>query len=673
LRWLLLALLLGGCDVRGYRSEGAPWTFPEGQYAQFQNLTLESGTIRPRGSDEEYTPGATGFLPFLYANLGLKSMEDLDFGETIGVLLAHCPLTGGAPKLRREDGTEYPLTLTAPSAPTLTGCSLIYPHADDEGILEPGEGLEAGEERTYAYAASDGAGAAGGLSDPLTVWRTPKVLFVDTLVGDPPGLDDTVTSAGGGTATVLGADWSEEMGWILVEDAKGTFAAGNALAWTGGSTSLLSALQDLPGLYVMALHSTVTFPTDGAAITGAAGATAVAVGTGIKFLGFGFTRWVFLKSLAGEFKAGDVVSWAGETGEPIRAIKPVGWAPDLSGSGQLHTLDGAGTWHRTDNTAYSLDELATAPVYEGPLDDEALPETLSHLTTADLVCEHNGSLFVAVGRYLYPSERFSYRSFVTRRRIDCRDPIVGLVSRAEVLEIYTTRRVYLLVGDYPAHALRDLQTVGGPSAWDGLASCSAGTFFLQWDEQTPTVFRLTGQGLAPITRGVHTPWLRGLSGAEDAILGADEGFLMIVRKTAVGGKHPALCWDFHADEWWTTELDALPLGFRYDPTDRVLVSRTGVGAYVQHGTGTAAVPWVLELKPDRHERFEEGPLFLLFDADGALEVDVLADGVRLQKWPVTAQGEREETMPEGEAKHWRYVLTGTGTASDTEIRSVSRG
>jgi hypothetical protein len=56
-----------------------------------------------------------------------------------------------------------------------------------------------------------------------------------------------------------------------------------------------------------------------------------------------------------------------------------------------------------------------------------------------------------------------------------------------------------------------------------------------------------------------------------------------------------------------------------------------------------------------------------------MTLDFYVDGVLSHTADVPVGIEREVILPEGEAKHFRYVLRGMGTAADTEIRELSRG
>ena len=665
---------------RGFNTEIEPHLLKPDQHAVFRYLTYNGNVLTPRKAHEPWSPPETGFWPFIYEGLEDLAFAEVDFGENRGaVKLVHCLDTGSQAMIRDGSGTDAPLALPVPGAPVFAGYGFQY--------LSGYQGVGDGQTRTYGAAWTDGEPYTpsfglehGGIGDVLdVVVDGVYVIFCDDLTGDAPENGDIVTSSAAGTATVRGAWFVTNERLLVVDTTVGTLAAGNALTWDSGATTIVG-IAKIGNLWCLAFDSEPPgdLPADGDAVTSVSGGEAVAVGGSWSYTHGPF--FIFIKDVTGTFFAHELVSWPSwSSGWPLReepvscGVFPVLESPESMPATVtgwlLYRLDDAGIWWRTKTYTDSLEPDTR---YDGPMDPYGIVKPMVAPPDAQLVIYHRGSLFLACGRYLYPSELFQYRWFLEEERLDCGATITGLVSRDQYLEVYTTKTVKLVIGDYPDFELRESGLVGGPASRDCVDAAGEGTFFFVWDETTPVLYRFRPGKMEKISSGVHTPWLQAVLSPSGVIVGCDETSVRIARKVATSEGYLCLAYDWRLDEWWEEFFTSQPIAFRYDEETRALVVKGANTLFRKLGTGTADVGWQIELKRTAYLREETTPEYLLFDADGKMVLDVYADGLLKRSAQVQSVGERREViLPDVYAKTHRYVLRGTGTASDTKIRGWS--
>lgn len=606
----------------GLRTEPHRRTLRNGEYSVFRNLEAEGGSLRPIGSDESYTPAAE--VEFLYESLGARAVQELDFGPEDGTLFAYAPYAGGPTILRDAAGTEEPIAIPAPG---VQASFWYFSYA-----LLPG-GPAPGETATYAavYRAdgltSDYQSGFGGV-EPVEVTNDAVLLPHGVITGAQPNQGDTITNTTQGrSAIVHSSSYTGSAGILVIRESEknlaSTWQSGDALTWAGGSTTM-TADEQLPSPGVSYARPGFVEPAE----TPPAGAT----------------------------------GW-----ELYRLHTDGNWYSILEGG---YPLDGT---PRYDTSAFpykTKDQNLFLPAYPGPVDSDGIVEELIAPPDAQFVAEHAGSLFLACGRYLYPSERLQYRQFLDRSRLDAGADIVALVSRGDFLEVYTAESVRLLFGDYPHQYFRKTSVLAGPTSPMHVAGASVGSWVFVPDDETPILALLGPKGWEYVSRGENSPWLRQITSPAQVVVGAGEGRVYVCDPSVQpDGTYRALVFDWVRKEWREQTFAAHPLGFRYDEANRVMVFRSAVGEFTQVGTGSGDRSWAFEPAEEGTAFPHSPPERLYLDADGFVDLAFYVDD-ELEHFAEIPSGfeVRETPLPELQGRRFRYLFSGTGSRTDTEIR-----
>jgi len=620
--------------MKGLNTDINPRRLPEGVHSEFTQMTYESGVLKPRNADESFTAPSTGFEGFIYTNLTSKSVQQVDFGEDYGTLLAHVPLAGGTAELRNSGGTyEEDLTLdNTLTAPTLTLNSSVTtasPPSSDYWLQD-------GDSMTFSMSwrtANTLAPTVFQPSDTFTIsvsnW---KYMTIGSITGTAPSYDDTVT---GGTSGATGnlrlfVDGTS----IVIEQASGAtaFQNGETLSWTGGSVTSTSAPSAVTGIEPTLNINYSSTPTD-----------------------------AYL-----------LVVYALDTDGTWREIVTYGATPFVSVS-----ISASLATREMEYFPYTFaDQTQLLTAYPGPVDDLGLVETLSHISglTCSLMTEHRGCLFVVQDRYIYPSEPLQYRYFVKDRRLDAGATIQAIVSRDDYLEVYTDAGLKLLVGDYPNHYFRETGITASVPSHKAVVASPGATFAYVWDTKEPGVYSFGGGQWRDLTRGVNQTWLRSITQANGAnvVLGVSASTLYVFDPTTQAGSvFRALCYDFTLDEWFERYFSLAVNAARFDPTDKVLVVKLSDSSYKQLATDDAtAVSWAVAFKEEGGGLYDETPETMLLDVDGSITITLTADDNTAYTDQVAADMEKRMLLPSLIAKKWTFRFSGSGSATDTEIREV---
>lgn len=590
--------------MRGLNTEIDPrqlGRLKQGGFAQYMNLTMRSETMVPIAGDGTHTSPT-----FAETNLGtLIVSEPFSISGTAG-FQAYVALAGGTVTLRDGTGATSPIAVAAPG--TIGFSSFGF------NVTLGSNGIPWGSTRTYAGAWAGAGGYISGLSPILEVTNNAYRQQASAGSGAVPVYGETF-SVGTGTATYLG---------------------GVGASWSGGETIFYSP----PGTF--ASGATATFASGGAAVLYGSEATAafvlpsLQVGTGT----------------------------APPTGMTAAALY------GLANSGIYYrTGTGASGTNALSDTTYfesllDADRQALVP-YEGPLDANGLPETLVVPGTCQTLAIHKGCLFVAESNLLKWSEGaitgVEYRWFREGFGIDCGGTIWSLVSRGELLEVFTDKGIKYIVGNAPYFEIRDSQIHEVAVSRYSIVGTDIGTFYHAADG----LRLLTAAATKLLSQGWNTPWFEDIAAPGSTKAGASKGKYYLVDATG-----RCLMYDWEGEEWQERTFATQPSGFLWSATDLHLVAKVSSSYVAVEDAPLTAVSWIVQRPTRSGAKNSPIPSFFWLDNVGPCTVKVYVDDVLTGTIPVAYTTKGRIRLPRARGVAWYMTIEGTGTAETSAIRSL---
>ncbi|TAL17049.1 hypothetical protein EPN96_06630 [bacterium] len=614
--------------AKGYCTELDPRVMPPGLFPEFTQLTLRGGVLRPRPSDEAYTPAPGSLEEWKLGKLGQSRVAEVYSSEAAKSFYVHTPKGGGTPRIYdHESAAEADLVLPTPGdAPALAeGHSSVGftatgygPEADVTGSVP------AGERAVYAKTwVGTVAGARSGFSPVFNFENTGYMaIYIRMAPGLwlPPVAGDILTnSTKTDTAIVrdialLNYSMTERFFCILIKDSEKTanqlWATNDIVTWPGGPFNQGSLKRDeTPSAVTPTLANGTAFPAgvDGWALNRMEGST-------------GIWRETGLTSTETELSDSDYFPY-----------EDVG-----------------------------LTKLFKA--WPGPLDNNYLPETLAGpLLAAQTLAVHKGCLFVAQGSKIRYSEAEQPRYFREWAALDAGGEVLAIISRDEVAEVYTPTAVKYLTGSAPYFELRETGINEGPVSGDSIVQTDIGTFALFDDG----LYLVRNSNRENVTSGVNTPFIEGLSDRGSAVGGASRGVYYLV--DADGS---CLAFDWEEEEWFRREFPARPEGFLYLDDPRSLVAKLpGSPDYFRKvASGTGSVLWSA-LWPEKGDgKLRPAPSAAVIDSEGEMTFTFLVDGE--VESVMAAGGAEEMPLPLARGRYVSFMLSGEGSGVDTAIRKA---
>lgn len=641
-------------------------------FAQFQNLTMTTETIRPVNGDGTHTSPT-----FAETQLGTSIVsQPFQINGTAGYL-AYVAQASGTVQLRNGTGGTGPLAVASPSAPTFDGYSF--------GRWIPGIGGY-GTERIYAAAwTALGADVSGIAAVVSVIPKQTHFLAISGNSGAAPARAGGITCGSGtantGTIQAFFAGGAHTEGpWALISGIEGTFASGETVNWgTNGTGTLEWNAMD------SSLLQKVTF-TGRAATLGAVGdAIAGSLGTGTVVRVFKETTsaYQFVYGLGAAFPSAQVLS-AGTSGVgTVNAATMFGAVLDFSPSGtlpagatgwDLYRLSNAGIYHQVGSatgTASITDESTDADitdynVYSGPLDTQGLPDTLVVPGTQQTLCLHKGCLFLGDVNGLVSWSEGSitgkeYRWFRAGFQLDVGGAVWGMVSRGEGLEIYTPNGIKNIIGNAPYFELRDTQIHEVATSRFSIVGTDYGTFY-----QAADGLRVLQAGVTKLlSQGWNRPWFTAIATPGSTIAGASKGRYYLVDSTG-----RTLIFDWEAQEWSSRTFAVQPGGFRWSPTGRYLVAKVASSYVSVESDATEPVSWIVQYPTRAGARNRPIPSGFWLDNVGPMDLTVYVDDAVAGRTPITDTTHGRVRLPMARGVDWYLTLSGTGTPASAAIRSL---
>ena len=486
------------------------------------------------------------------------------------------------------------------------------------GVSTTPLGLGPGQTAKYAFAwmTGDAFDHVTGLSGVTEVAFDVETVSLSGYTGVWPEMGAALSVSGKGTALFRGGlPSAKQLLFRSNEKTSATaWAAGDTVAWTGGSGTIAAG----GGEADLTNNVYVYFDCGGAAVP------------------YGVTR-------AALYRLEDATGYWRHVHE---------MATDLIGNDWL-----------TDNKYFPYSNpqrTALLPSWPGPLDEQSLPETLlSSLAAAQAVASHKGCLFAAEESKIRFSEPEQPRYFRDWTVLDAMGMVLAMVSRDEVLEVYTPTAVKYIVGNAPYFEIRETGITEGPVARDSIVRTDIGTFALFDDG----ICLVTGSARRNLTSGVNTPWLEAMADRESAVAGSSHGVYYLVDD---GGN--CLAYDWEADEWFGRSFPAKPLGFLYCDGARALVAKLGSGSLIGLGASPGAVAWAAAYPEIGGGRLAAGPDEVTVDCDGDMLLEYRVDDTVAAVFALS--GPEIVPLPVERGRTWRVRLSGVGSAADTAVRAV---
>lgn len=359
----------------------------------------------------------------------------------------------------------------------------------------------------------------------------------------------------------------------------------------------------------------------------------------------------------------------------ILALSEPSGAPADADGWVLYALDDAGYYHRLDDAALgatirdlsSAADLLALPTYAGPLDNDYVPETLLAPTAADGFVAHKRCLFLWDGALVRYSEGDAPRQFRENATLHFGANVLAMVSRGEVVEVYTSAGMRYIVGEPGLFEYRETQIgesiVNRASLWP-TEKATAAVF-------PDGLYQVTTPKRASLTVNQATPWFEAITDPDGVVVGASEGIFYVADGTR------CLALDWEAREFFDLELPAAASGFYWSAVQKALVLVTA-GAYYLMEQGTDPVEFALQ-GPTMGDpsQFLPLPAALLVLAKGPMTLEVYGefyDGeesdAELLYQDVLIQGVTRYPLPAEAVQSWFWVLTGSGTRDTHKIVAV---
>jgi hypothetical protein len=334
------------------------------------------------------------------------------------------------------------------------------------------------------------------------------------------------------------------------------------------------------------------------------------------------------------------------------------WDTTWSVSGEALDMSFFPYDHSSGDTYENPGELL--PLWPGPYDADGLPETIMDaLDSVQSVAWHKNCLFAAEGNIIRMSEPEKPCYFREAFSLDAGDDVLKMVSRDELLEVYTPTGIKYVVGASPYFELRETGITEGPVSRDSIVKTDVGTFALFDDG----LYVVTGTARRNLTAGVNTPWLKAMAGAGDSVGGASQGIFYLCDTNG-----DVLAYDWDQDEFFNRTFSAQPAGFFYSDDRRALVAKVG-GAFYEVGSSVSSIAWAISFGKQGDYRHRPVPGFASIDCDGEMILSVRVDGSLVRSYAL--DGTEDVPLPIDRGRFYQLGLSGTGTEADTEIRSLS--
>jgi hypothetical protein len=605
---------------RGLNTEVEERLLGQFQYPEFSQVTVAGGVTRPRGSDASYTPAGSSLDEWMGARLGADDFTRVYSIEAEQEYYAFCDKDGG--KLQMYD----PIGLSTFDA--LPGEVAEKPVFGGWESTLAKDGLLWGTSGIYAMAWTKDGHFVYGLSDTLTVKQDAVRLTITVDTGTAPadGVTITNTAKSNATAKKRGSTGAGAY-WFISKSERSTATTWqntDTLTWSGGTGHLDADEADVDtDLYDGWIRPYFLAPASPPA---------------------GVTHYMMfrLEDSTGYYRALWKKSAFGTVWAVAETSRDAVFFPYMHDTGD--TFDSPGP---------------LLPLYPGPYDKDFVPETtLYSMDSAQAVAWHKNCLFVASGNIIRASEPEKPCYFREAFSLDAGDTVLKMVSRDELLEVYTPTAVKYVIGAAPFFELRETGISEGPVSKDSIVRTDVGTFALFDDG----LYLISGSTRRNLTAGNNTPWVYALTTPGSAVGGASQGIFYLC---ATDGT--VLAYDWEQDEWFNRTFTAQPVGFFYSDTRRALVAKVS-SALLEVGSGVAAVTWSLAYPTQGDYRSQPIPGFASIDCDGAMVLKVYVEDDLVRSLAVS--GSEDVPLPVERGRFYQLKLSGSGTKANTSIRSM---
>ena len=648
----------------------------EGGFSRFLRVTLQGGILRPVPSDATHSNPT-----FTEQQLGTSVVSEPFSVRSLQGFRAYVAQAGGAPMLRNQFGTTAPLALPAPTvAPGISGLTFNYSMTSGDVRYYVSRWLdEATPEVSYGFSGLSPVATAGPYD--LAVLFVAADISGAAPLGGLTGTAATIYSGTDGSAVCVDSWTGTGLGqhYILVKDPSGDFAGSAALTWgsgtTAGTVTLTSAYGLNDGFRRLMIPLKAAYPAVGNTVTSSSGGTATCANLNTAYGGTtALFRNLYLHDATGSFHTGDTIRWgtsetqctyAGVAGVAPTLTVPEAY-PDGVAGWQSYVLDDTGTYRSLSGTLDNTyaEQWPTLTAYDGPLDTAGLPETLVVPGTCQTLCVHKGCVFLGEGNLVRWSEGMltgiEARWFRDGYTLDAGGEVWRLVSRNEVLEIFTASGIKYVVGNPPYFEIRDTQVTERAISRGSIVPTDRGTFYHGGDG----LRLLSGQSSRLVSNGWNRPWFDAIEDPEQTVAGASLGRYVICDATG-----RALVWDWESEEWMERTFAEQPGGFVWNDESRCLVAKVG-GAYLEIERGTQAVSWEVGYPTRGGGKNLPLPGFVWLDNTGPVVLDVYIDGELYESLPVTDDSQGRVRLPNARGYSWSLVVRGVGTPTTSRVRSL---
>ena len=614
--------------MRGLNTEVDPRKLSrlkEPAFPQFLNLTTSGEYVHPVWGD-----GTHATQTFAEQQLGTSAVSPSFSMEGTAGYQAYCALAGGSVALRDSGGTALPLAYTTPvEAPTLWEFPILD-QARNAGvgwwtsaIVASEWGVGYGSSATYSAAWSDGLAYHSGLAPVATLVNDLQHVQLDMGTADQPtfptgsGMAIAGTGASGTYTGTFTGYYRSPAGYyefgIREGTLTGTMASGETLSWAGSGGTGTGTLQT-----AVATVATATY----AAAYLIHPATLPSEGTPDNYTGYALGE-------SGSYY------WMGQGTIPISGAR--------------------------GNAVLAKAPANYGTVYDGPLDTNGLPENLIVPGTCQALTIHKGCLFLGEGQLLRWSEGAltgkEYRWFREGFTIDAGGTIWALISRGEILEVWTSSGVRYAQGNSPYFEIREYQVHEPCIARYSIHATDHGTYYLASDG----VRVLSGATSTLLSEGWVSPWFDDIADPTACVGGGSEDRYYLVDATG-----RCLIWQQSAKEWSERTFSAQPEGFLWSTVGRYPVAKVGAN-YVSVAAGTGAVSWQAQYPTRSESKNRPLPSFFYLNNVGTVYVDVYVDDAKVKTIQLIGNKRGRVRLPATRGVDWYLVLRGSGTPETSKI------
>lgn len=320
---------------------------------------------------------------------------------------------------------------------------------------------------------------------------------------------------------------------------------------------------------------------------------------------------------------------------------------------------------------YESDEVTFLPEWPGPVD--ATGDPVNMVTRDDIksateatclpIEVHKGCLFIAVGDKIYFSEPEQPRYFRENSVVQSISPVLKMVSRDEILEVYTDGAVKYIIGNAPYFEIRETGINEGPISRTVVAKSDIGTFALFEDG----LYLCNGASRRNLTAGNNTSWIRDhRAKLTSGTMFSGKGVVYLLDTDG-----EALCYDWEHDEFYNRsfEIYSDKTAF-YVESQKSLVYWKTVDSYASIETSDSAVSWAVKWKQIGSGKLRPTPVRTFIDADTTNGFLLSFYNENDQVDTFAVDGPREYTLPAGRARFYSFRASGSDKSTEMTFRMI---